>query len=207
MADRILASLFVIGLVATGVGAGTLAWFRDFEMSTGNTFTAGTIDLAVNGQNPLRGPVVTLEGKPSEWKYVPVSLANVGSNDGIKYVQFWNVTDSGGVFSEPEREADPDNRVNDLSKQIEVDINGRCLDFNHDGKPDTLGELPRIRLGVLKAGEVQNDTFSFHVKTLAGNQYQGDITTFNIEFGLQQMNDTHDSGIEPVWVSCTGTSP
>jgi len=39
--------LLVIGLV----GAGTWAVFSDTESSTGNTFTAGTIDIALDGEN------------------------------------------------------------------------------------------------------------------------------------------------------------
>jgi len=38
-----LATFLVIGLV----GAGTLAWFQDQETSSGNTFTAGTLDLKI----------------------------------------------------------------------------------------------------------------------------------------------------------------
>ena len=39
-----LATFLVIGLV----GAGTFAWFQDTETSTGNTFTAGTMDLRLH---------------------------------------------------------------------------------------------------------------------------------------------------------------
>lgn len=40
-----LASVIVIALVAAGVGMGTMAYFSDTETSTGNTVTAGTMDL------------------------------------------------------------------------------------------------------------------------------------------------------------------
>ena len=43
-----IAVLLVTGLVV----GGTLAYFSDTETSTGNLFTAGTIDLEVNGTNP-----------------------------------------------------------------------------------------------------------------------------------------------------------
>ncbi|MDI6826781.1 MAG: TasA family protein [Candidatus Aenigmarchaeota archaeon] len=51
MNTRILASLMVIGLVATAMGMGTYAYFYDIETSTGNTFTAGTLDLKVDGKD------------------------------------------------------------------------------------------------------------------------------------------------------------
>jgi predicted ribosomally synthesized peptide with SipW-like signal peptide len=44
---KILTAIFVIGLVATMAGAGIYAYFSDTKTSTGNTFTAGTLDLKV----------------------------------------------------------------------------------------------------------------------------------------------------------------
>jgi predicted ribosomally synthesized peptide with SipW-like signal peptide len=45
--QKVLFSLLLIGLVAAMAGAGTLAYFFDTETSTGNTFTAGTMDLQI----------------------------------------------------------------------------------------------------------------------------------------------------------------
>ncbi len=44
----ILTSLMVIGVVGSAMSAGTMAYFSDTETSTGNTFTAGVIDLKVD---------------------------------------------------------------------------------------------------------------------------------------------------------------
>ncbi|MDO8636906.1 MAG: TasA family protein, partial [Dehalococcoidia bacterium] len=53
----------VVALAALGVG-GTLAVFSDVETSTGNTFTAGTLNLvnAVAGAGPVGKFVVTPGG-------------------------------------------------------------------------------------------------------------------------------------------------
>ena len=40
-----MASIFVIGILALALGYGTNAWFSDTETSSGNTFTAGTLNL------------------------------------------------------------------------------------------------------------------------------------------------------------------
>ena len=48
MDREILTAVFVVGLVATIAGAGLYAYFVDVETSTGNTFTAGTLDLKVS---------------------------------------------------------------------------------------------------------------------------------------------------------------
>lgn len=44
---KILISLMAIALVIGLAGAGTLAYFSDTETSTGNSFTAGTLDIAL----------------------------------------------------------------------------------------------------------------------------------------------------------------
>jgi predicted ribosomally synthesized peptide with SipW-like signal peptide len=48
MNKRILISLSVIGAVAAIAVGGTIAYFSDTETSTGNTFTAGSLDLKVD---------------------------------------------------------------------------------------------------------------------------------------------------------------
>lgn len=40
-------SILAIGIAAAMLGAGTFAYFSDTETSSGNTFTAGTIDLTL----------------------------------------------------------------------------------------------------------------------------------------------------------------
>jgi len=45
MNKKILMSIMTIGLVAMLAGTGLYAWFTDVETSTGNTFTAGTLNL------------------------------------------------------------------------------------------------------------------------------------------------------------------
>ncbi len=45
---KILISLSIIGIVAGVVVGGTIAFFNDTETSTGNVFTAGTIDLTID---------------------------------------------------------------------------------------------------------------------------------------------------------------
>jgi len=50
MTKKILISLTVIGVVAAIVVGGTIAYFSDTETSTGNTFTAGAIDLMIDSE-------------------------------------------------------------------------------------------------------------------------------------------------------------
>jgi len=48
MNTKILASLVLIGIAISGITMGTVAYFSDIEKSTGNTFTAGSLDLKVD---------------------------------------------------------------------------------------------------------------------------------------------------------------
>ena len=48
MNKKIIISLSVIGAVAAIAVGGTIAYFSDTETSSGNTFTAGTLNLTVN---------------------------------------------------------------------------------------------------------------------------------------------------------------
>jgi len=49
MKKKVLSSLMVMGLSAAMIGGATFAWFTDSATNTANTFTAGTLKIAVNG--------------------------------------------------------------------------------------------------------------------------------------------------------------
>jgi len=55
MNKKILISLSVIGAVAAIAVGGTIAYFSDTETSTGNTFTAGAIDLKIDSKATYNG--------------------------------------------------------------------------------------------------------------------------------------------------------
>jgi len=94
MNKKILVSIFVIGILALAMGWGTYSYFSDTETSTGNVFQAGTIDLAVNDENPWTSKMFTFtDVKPCE-DLTPfiINITNVGNNPGnlsftISYVE------------------------------------------------------------------------------------------------------------------------
>ena len=66
---KILMSLMAIALVVGLVGAGAMAYFSDSETSTGNTFTAGTLNLGLANTaetNPT-GSVTNTYVTPTNW--------------------------------------------------------------------------------------------------------------------------------------------
>jgi len=88
MERKMLLGMMVIGLVAALAGAGLYAYFSDTETSTGNTFTAGTLDLKVwDGTawgNDVSGLIILDNMEPgAESDYITVKVKNEGSLPGV----------------------------------------------------------------------------------------------------------------------------
>jgi len=133
MTKKILISLSIIGLVAAIVVGGTIAYFSDTETSTGNTFTAGSIDLTVdntcyyNGMACVSGhwdgtnepcsctwKLNDLDGhiffnfadlKPGDWGEDTISL-HVTSNDAWSCANIALTENEENGMSEPESKVD-----------------------------------------------------------------------------------------------------
>ena len=88
---KILMSLMAIGLVVGLVGAGTMAYFSDEETSTGNTFTAGTLDLTPNNPGAFVSGLTNLApgvDNPAQ----TITLTNSGTLDGAEMDIDVNIT-------------------------------------------------------------------------------------------------------------------
>ena len=118
---KILISLMAMVLVIGLVGAGTMAYFSDTETSTGNTFTAGTLDLNVGGENPNLSPDFTLGPlAPGDSGTITYTLNNVGSIDGYLDLQGIGVVDTEGT--NPESETGDIGEPGELSANIYVTV-------------------------------------------------------------------------------------
>jgi|GEM_PF-2071141 len=69
MSKKIVASLLMMAVAAAGAIGGTIAFFSDTETSSGNTFTAGAIDLKVDSTAHYNGKVCAYDStdKRYEW--------------------------------------------------------------------------------------------------------------------------------------------
>jgi len=86
MDKKILVSMMVIGLVATLAGAGLHAYFWDTGTSTGNTFSAGTLDLKLSDSDEGWADGVTATwSSPSNWA------------PGEEVVAWLNMSNSGSI--------------------------------------------------------------------------------------------------------------
>lgn len=103
MKKIILSASAIVAVGAMLVG-GTIAYFSDTETSTGNTFTAGTIDISVNDQNPWTETFHLEDMKPCYTDYINFRIDNDGSNPNPVdiYKLIANITEDTGTVSEPE---------------------------------------------------------------------------------------------------------
>lgn len=198
-----IAIVLIIGLVA----GGTWAYFSDTEESLGNTFTAGTIDIAVNGENPWEGEgyFTIADMKPCDVVYIDFTINNIGENE----VDVWKHLDidetfqeKGGVMTEPECEAelgtwvcDPtchcvgNTPADEIAALIDYDlvVDGETIiDIDEDVRILDI-ECCWIYLGKIEPGEDMEVTQSYHMDETAGNEYQGDVMKFTIELFAQQI--------------------
>jgi spore coat-associated protein N len=99
-----IASLAMI--LALGLMGGAFAYFSDTETSNGNTFTAGTLDLKVNGGDDPVVHIISTDLKPyPHWSHSyggQWSLTNAGSIPGRFSMEIKNIKNYENGLTEPE---------------------------------------------------------------------------------------------------------
>ena len=188
---KILISLMAIALVIGLVGAGTVAYFSDTETSTDNTFTAGTLDLNVGGENPNLSPDFTLGPlAPGDSGTITYTLNNVGSIDGYLDLQGIGVVDTEGT--NPESETGDITEPGELSGNIYVTVtlgtsglyagllSGIASDYDANVALAASGTTT-----LTIAWVVDKDNVS-PLGEDVGNDIQGDVATVGMTFELAQ---------------------
>jgi len=207
---KVLMSFFTIGMVLAAVGGATYSYFSDTETSTGNTFSAGTIDISVDGENPWESShqYVLEDLKPSETRYIEFTVRNEGSNPVVLRKRIVVTDESTGLQSEPECDAEHGDwdqstktcsnmtaEDNEISKEIhyDMDVDGVTLIPEDWGVMVSDINSVWIPLGTLDVGESVTIKQSYHLDADAGNEFQGDVMTFNIElYGEQRLGPGPD---------------
>jgi len=178
---KILASIFVIGILALGIGWGTYSYFSDTETSSGNTFTAGTLDLKVDGKDdPLGAYFEVSNVKPSDTGSKDIVLSNAGTIDGKAYIHFKDVTDSPGTT--PESEPTPDE--GELSQNLKIKVSAGATTIVEGFLSDI--ESNSYELGTIAGGGSLTVTIAWSIPSDVGNVIMDDSVTFDIEFSLVQ---------------------
>ncbi|MFH1657479.1 MAG: TasA family protein [bacterium] len=221
---KILISLGIIAVVAAIATGVTISYFSDTEVATGNTLTAGTIDIDIDGQNRFSDNFAVGDLKPGEVGYMNFKINNVGLNPVNVSKSLYNFehTDSdegyfcegvigGYVSSDPEcvAETSAGERKDLVATQILYDLSVEVYDVNNnkiwwqtiyevDGTgdkslDDVYGNTGQtfVSLGMIPAKGYMLVTQSYHFDINAGNEYQGDGLTFNMDIKGEQLTGTN----------------
>ncbi|MEM1564043.1 MAG: TasA family protein [Candidatus Bathyarchaeia archaeon] len=197
ISKKIMASIIVIGILAVSIGWGTYSLFFDTETSSGNKFQAGTLDLKIwNGTAWVDTPNVPhfeiSDVEEGDFGTFEFKLKNCGSLNGIAKMHIKNVVDDPGATPEPEPLPDK----GELSESITMSIMvGSTVIVT-----DTLANLAcrEIVLGPFAAGAEIVVKIDWCIDTDVGNEIQGDIVTFDVEFLLQKPPKVVE-GLPSVW--------
>jgi spore coat-associated protein N len=171
---KTLLSMLIVGVVATVAGAGTWAAFSDTETSTGNTFTAGTLDLVV-GSVGASLPLAVENVYPQATGTIgTINVANAGTIDGTLSLKIINIQDDENGVNDPESKMGDTDATGELSSHLTIYANGNVV------TPGTA-----MPIGALVAGSNQDILLTYSVDD-ADNSIQTDKTTFDTEFTLDQ---------------------
>jgi len=207
---NIIKSLAIIAAVAAVVVGGSIAYFSDKETSTGNTFTAGTIDISVDGHNPWSETAAyTLEDmKPGYVDYTNFVIKNEGTNPANITKSITGISDDENGINEPECKeyggswsgsvCSGGTAVNDLENVITYDLSVVVKDSNGNeiwnqilyNNDKTIAEIQSVGgmfLGMIPVGGTMEVTESYHMLDTAGNKYQSDKMTFDITLVAEQL--------------------
>ena len=181
-------------MVAAIAGIGSWAYFSDTEMSTGNTVTAGTLDLKVDGQDVVSQKFTVENVYPGYSNSSTIAVKNDGTIDGQHLkLAFRNMIDYENGCNTPEARVDdscdnPGAGQGDLSGNINIKITDEDGNVLANNKLRNLEYSTRgyIQLGSLNAGETKNLTITATVPTTVGNIIQSDSILTDIELTLTQ---------------------
>lgn len=198
--SKILVSLMTIALVGALVGGGIYAYFNDTETSTGNTFTAGTLDLNLDGGNTNVVKFNVSDASPGSIGGGTWTVTNAGTIDGYLDLETVGITEGIGTTTDPELVDEPTGLdTAQLGTFLMVHM---FIDANNDGdwdagETDILGtNAAPVAINTI-AGSYNLDlpltaistnyiALRWSVPVTADNRIQGDSIILGMTFELQQ---------------------
>lgn len=192
-------ALLLVAVMAIGV-AGSGALYSDTETSDGNTYTAGTLDLAVDGNNGTNTVKFTVTNYPPQSGpnlYV-FKLDNLGSLPGFIDLHSISVVSAENGILEPETEAgdtdEPEGELEDVMK-LHMFIDEAPSNGWFGGEDTTIygnswvsgvGADYDLNLAIASLGTKYITTQFGWWSTPDDNKAMGDSFTFNMTFQLAQ---------------------
>ncbi|OLZ41837.1 hypothetical protein A6E15_12965 [Natrinema saccharevitans] len=164
---KVLGSIGLIGAGSAVAGAGTMAYFSDTEESTGNTVSAGTLDLKVNGNDIQDGASVNIGPLvPGDSESYSLNLGVEGDTGGDLYLKF----DSGGALED------------DLDLSWDV-AGGNSGDVNLENTPT--GWISTNR-GIDPEDDPVSGTFTATLPESVGNEAQEEEVDIDVAMKIVQ---------------------
>ncbi len=209
---KILISLSVIAAVAAIAVGGTIAYFSDTETSSGNTFTAGTLDLTLGESGGA--PITLTNMKPGDSGSGIITVSNVGSLAGKLYATSKYVAADGTQPAEFPANMTPDEVAKmlvitaftadgfDMLSRTDLprSLDGDATDFT---VYDMVNDASGVSLtGYVSPGQlttwysydtdmtsIESHAYALTIQfdPLAGNDYQADGITLTFDFLLTQQ--------------------
>ncbi len=206
---KALLGLGTVGAAAAGTGAGTFAYFSDTESSSGNTVSAGTLNLTADGNDGSATTTVEVSVAPGESDSGSTTLKNSGSLPGHLNFDLGALTNHENGVLEPEQGAPGEDgestgelgRAHAAGGAHALDVRAG-FDTDQDGNIETVvldstNKDPRNNVSGVTGIEynpneaIGNDNevdfiFESSLPSDAGNAVQGDSVEFDITFELLQ---------------------
>jgi len=130
---KILISASIISAVAALAVVGTVAFFSDTETSSGNTFTAGNLDLRFQTDADLTGGWADVNGNPL-FGGVTFPLNDLKPGDkGEKTVKLWVDDNPACGFVDIDVTSDLDNSCTEPEQAVDAE-DGACVDLSGNGE-------------------------------------------------------------------------
>lgn len=190
VSKKIILSILIIGTIATMAGAGTWAAFSDTAKSTGNTFTAGTLDLVVGGPS-IPKPLNLANTFPGDTQTITIPVSNAGTIEGTLNLKAEAISDLDGIDTDAELLADSTpGATGELSKWTTIVIKRGSVEY-YNGLVNAF-PAAGINCGTLAGGSNDNIDVTYIVTntpapSTADNTIQGDKLTFDAVFTLTQL--------------------
>jgi len=196
MNKKIIISLSVIGVVAAVIIGGTIAYFSDTETSTGNTFTAGAIDLKIDNESYITDASGTLvKSIETSWD---IGDGDLGTPD---HKLFFNFSDlKPGDIGEDTISL----HVNSNDAWACMSINITETLENSCTEPEDAVDLPEIGgCGNIDDGELQDELYFAFWADDGDNVYETDEVIFKEGLAGDIFDGTSialaDSGNKNLW--------
>ena len=192
-------TLISLVLIAILVSVAAFAWFSDQEKSTGNTVTAGTLNLTVDGKENTQVMHLTFNNvvpadqwHGAEYDYQWV-IKNTGTIPGSVTYKIVNIVNNENGVNDPELKAgdDPASTLGELGSQFKVlfQLNQAPYGYSQEIYPLNSGEGVEYTPAAyhLDPGQSANVYIrSWLINGPLNNLAQGDSVSFDVVFTLNQ---------------------